>query len=85
MGNFNVREMVKQAKILAANISALINAIKIKADAEMDLDTRQCLLDAAKPLVDAESKMVESLKGVTRNPYDGLTREALFRAAEHLR
>ena len=81
----NAQEMVKQAKILAKATSALINAIKIEADAEMDLDAHQCLLDAAKPLVDATSKMVESLKGVTRNPHDGLTQEALCRAAENLR
>ena len=76
---------MKQAMILTKATSALINAIKIEADAEMDLDTRQCLLDAAKLLLDATSKMVESLKGVTRNLYDGLTQVALCRAAEHLR
>ena len=76
---------MKQAKILTKTTSALISAVKIKADAEMDLDTRQCLLDTAKPLVDATSKMVESLKGVTRNPHDGQAQEALCRAAEHIR
>ena len=77
--------MVKQAKILAKTASVLINGIKIEADTEMDLDTRQCLLDAAKPLVDATSKMVESLKGVTGYPYDGQTQEVLCRTAKHLR
>ena len=77
--------MVKQAKILAEATSALVNAIKLEADAETDPDARRRLLDAAKSLADATSKMVEAAKGAARNPHDEQAQEALRRAAEHLR
>ena len=81
----NAQEMVKQAKILAEATSALVNAIKLEADAETDPDARRRLLDAAKSLADATSKMVEAAKGAARNPHDEQAQEALRRAAEHLR
>ena len=80
----NAQEMVKQAKILAEATSALVNAIKLEADAETDPDARRRLLDAAKSLADATSKMVEAAKGAARNPHDEQAQEALRRAAEHL-
>lgn len=81
----NAQEMVKQAKILAEATSALVNAIKLEADAETDPDARRRLLDAAKSLADATSKMVEAAKGAARNPHDEAAQEALRKAAEHLR
>ena len=81
----NGQEMVKQAKILTRATSALINAIKMRADAEVDLDSRQHLLDATKPLVDATSKMTETATEVARYPYNWQAQEALCRAAVHLR
>ena len=77
--------MVKMAKILAEATSALVNAIKLEAEAETDPDARRRLLDAAKALADATSKMVEAAKGAARNPNDEQAQEALRRAAEHLR
>ena len=81
----NGQEMVKQAKILTRATSAIINAIKMRGDAEVDLDSRQHLLDATKPLVDATSKMMETVTEVARYAYNWQSQEALCRAAVHLR
>ncbi len=48
-------------------------------------DARRRLLDAAKSLADATSKMVEAAKVAARNPQDVAAQEALRKAAEHLR
>ena len=39
-----------------------MNAIKLEAESESDADARKKLLDAAKSLADATSRMVESAK-----------------------
>ena len=39
-----------------------MNSIKLEADGESDADARKRLLDAAKSLADATSRMVESAK-----------------------
>lgn len=49
------------------------------------VDARRRLLDAAKALADATSKMVEAAKVAARNPQDEAAQEALRKAAEHLR
>ena len=81
----NAQEMVKQAKILAEATSALVNAIKLEAEAETDPDARRRLLDAAKSLADATSRMVEAAKMAAKNPNDHAAQEALRLAAENLR
>ena len=58
----NAQEMVKQAKILAEITKKLIGAIRIESDGKMDIDARRRLLDAAKNLADATSRMVEAAK-----------------------
>ena len=54
----NAQEMVKQAKILAEATSMLVGAIRAESDGQMDADARRRLLDAAKNLADATSRMI---------------------------
>ena len=61
----NAQEMVKQAKILAEATSMLVGAIRAESDGQMDADARRRLLDAAKNLADATSRMVEAAKVTT--------------------
>ena len=58
----NAQEMVKQAKILAEATSMLVGAIRAESDGQMDPDAKRRLLDAAKNLADATSRMVEAAK-----------------------
>ena len=58
----NPQEMVKQAKILAEAISMLLGAIRAECDGQMDPDAKRCLLDAAKNLADAVSRMIDAAK-----------------------
>lgn len=55
-------EMVRQARILAQATSDLVNAIKMDAEGESDLENSRKLLSAAKLLADATAKMVEAAK-----------------------
>lgn len=61
-------EMVKQAKILAETTSSLVALITMEADDEMDPAARQRLLDAARSLADATTRMVEAAKMTAQNP-----------------
>lgn len=54
--------MVRQARILAQATSDLVNAIKMDAEGESDLENSRKLLSAAKLLADATAKMVEAAK-----------------------
>lgn len=56
--------MVRQARILAQATSDLVNAIKMDAEGESDLENSRKLLSAAKLLADATAKMVEAAKVV---------------------
>ena len=58
----NAQEMVKQAKLIAEATSMLVRAIRAESDGQMDADARRCLLDSAKNLADATSRMVEAAK-----------------------
>ena len=60
--------MLKNTKILAENTSALVALLKMEAEDEMDPATRQLLLDAARSLADATSRMVEAAKMAAQNP-----------------
>lgn len=48
--------------LLLQATQSLVNAIKFEADGEGDPEARRRLLDAAKALADATSKMVEAAK-----------------------
>lgn len=48
--------------VLLQATQSLVNAIKFEADGEGDPEARRRLLDAAKALADATSKMVEAAK-----------------------
>lgn len=54
--------MVRQARILAQATSDLVNAIKMDAEGESDLENSRKLLSAAKLLADATARMVEAAK-----------------------
>lgn len=53
---------MRQARILAQATSDLVNAIKMDAEGESDLENSRKLLSAAKLLADATAKMVEAAK-----------------------
>ncbi|XP_074545996.1 talin-1 [Halichoeres trimaculatus] len=78
-------EMVRQARILAQATSDLVNAIKMDAEAESDLENSRKLLSAAKLLADATAKMVEAAKGAAANPDSEEQQQKLREAAEGLR
>uniref|UniRef100_A0A667YL64 Talin 1 n=1 Tax=Myripristis murdjan TaxID=586833 RepID=A0A667YL64_9TELE len=78
-------EMVRQARILAQATSDLVNAIKMDAEGESDLENSRKLLSAAKLLADATAKMVEAAKGAAANPDSEEQQQKLREAAEGLR
>uniref|UniRef100_A0A673AAI6 Talin-1 n=1 Tax=Sphaeramia orbicularis TaxID=375764 RepID=A0A673AAI6_9TELE len=78
-------EMVRQARILAQATSDLVNAIKMDAEGESDLENSRKLLSAAKLLADATAKMVEAAKGAAANPDSEEQQQRLREAAEGLR
>ncbi|XP_047200330.1 talin-1 isoform X1 [Hippoglossus stenolepis] len=78
-------EMVRQARILAQATSDLVNAIKMDAEGETDLENSRKLLSAAKLLADATAKMVEAAKGAAANPDSEEQQQKLREAAEGLR
>ncbi|KAM3599464.1 uncharacterized protein V6R79_006136 [Siganus canaliculatus] len=78
-------EMVRQARILAQATSDLVNAIKMDAEGETDLENSRKLLSAAKLLADATAKMVEAAKGAAANPDSEEQQQRLREAAEGLR
>ncbi|XP_062334693.1 talin-1 isoform X2 [Osmerus eperlanus] len=78
-------EMVRQARILAQATSDLVNAIKMDAEGESDLENSRKLLSAAKLLADATAKMVEAAKGAAANPDSEEQQQKLRKAAEGLR
>ncbi|MGH0179282.1 UNVERIFIED_CONTAM: hypothetical protein FKN15_001239 [Acipenser sinensis] len=80
-----LREMVRQARILAQATSDLVNAIKADAEGESDLENSRKLLSAAKLLADATAKMVEAAKGAAANPDSEEQQQKLREAAEGLR
>ena len=61
-------EMLKNTKILAQTTSSLVSLLKMEAEDEMDPAARQLLLDAARSLADATSRMVEAAKIAAQNP-----------------
>uniref|UniRef100_A0A667Z6H9 Talin 1 n=1 Tax=Myripristis murdjan TaxID=586833 RepID=A0A667Z6H9_9TELE len=77
--------MVRQARILAQATSDLVNAIKMDAEGESDLENSRKLLSAAKLLADATAKMVEAAKGAAANPDSEEQQQKLREAAEGLR
>ncbi|XP_077478132.1 talin-1 isoform X1 [Stigmatopora argus] len=81
----NAGEMVRQARILAQATSDLVNAIKMDAEGESDLENSRKLLSAAKLLADATAKMVEAAKGAAANPDSEEQQQRLREAAEGLR
>ncbi|XP_035989491.1 talin-1 [Fundulus heteroclitus] len=81
----NAGEMVRQARILAQATSDLVNAIKMDAEGESDLENSRKLLSAAKLLADATAKMVEAAKGAAANPDSEEQQQKLREAAEGLR
>ncbi|KAK0132068.1 Talin-1 [Merluccius polli] len=81
----NAGEMVRQARILAQATSDLVNAIKMDAEGETDLENSRKLLSAAKLLADATAKMVEAAKGAAANPDSEEQQQKLREAAEGLR
>ncbi|XP_077353382.1 talin-1 isoform X1 [Festucalex cinctus] len=81
----NAGEMVRQARILAQATSDLVNAIKMDAEGETDLENSRKLLSAAKLLADATAKMVEAAKGAAANPDSEEQQQRLREAAEGLR
>ena len=81
----NAQEIVKDAKILSLATATLVKAIKLEAESETDPNARIQLLDAAKALAEATSKMMESAEGAARNPHDEQAQEDLWGAAEHLK
>ncbi|KAM8871446.1 talin-1 isoform 1-T1 [Synchiropus picturatus] len=78
-------EMVRQARILAQATSDLVNAIKMDAEGESDLENSRKLLSAAKLLADATARMVEAAKGAAANPDSEEQQQKLREAAEGLR
>uniref|UniRef100_A0A8B9ZIJ1 Talin-1 n=1 Tax=Anas platyrhynchos TaxID=8839 RepID=A0A8B9ZIJ1_ANAPL len=81
-----VREMVRQAHILAQATSNLVNAIKADAEGETDLENSRKLLSAAKILADATAKMVEAAKiRAAAHPDSEEQQQWLQEAAEGLR
>ncbi|KAG1695569.1 Talin-1 [Nymphon striatum] len=78
-------EMVRQAKILEKATANLVFSIKSQADAQPDSEIQMRLLNAARVLAFATTKMVEAAKGCASNPHDSKQQEILKRAAEDVR
>eukprot|EP00063_Salmo_salar_P007980 XP_013982815.1 PREDICTED: LOW QUALITY PROTEIN: talin-2-like [Salmo salar] len=78
-------EMVRQARVLAQATSDLVNAMRLDAEVEVDVDNSKKLLAAAKLLADATARMVEAAKGAAAYPENEDQQQRLREAAEGLR
>ncbi|XP_051989863.1 talin-2-like [Xyrauchen texanus] len=78
-------EMVRQARVLAQATSDLVNAMRIDAEVEVDVNNSKKLLAAAKLLADATARMVEAAKGAAAYPENEDQQQKLREAAEGLR
>lgn len=63
----------------------LVLSIKSQADSQPDSEIQMRLLNAARILAHATTKMVEAAKGCASNPNDSKQQEILKRAAEDVR
>jgi len=81
----NPAELIRQAKLLAAATTELVNLLKREAQRAEGVDQQRRLLLAAKLLAEATARMVEAAKGCATQPQEMRVREELQRAAEDVR